>query len=86
MYVEGGLSQIRSHMEKLLQKKTLMFWVEVAMCGKTFAVGFLQTYIADQQGHDSQLPLSEKPWNHANFSSMEVFLYTVLMYKIHYYV
>ena len=34
--------------------KTLHSEWKIAIHGKTFAVAFLQTYTADQQGHNSQ--------------------------------
>ena len=39
--------------ENIRREKRLHFGWKIVICGKTFAVAFLQTYIADRQGHDS---------------------------------
>ena len=47
--------RITYHIQENIQRgKLLHFGWKIVICGKTFAVAFLQTYIADRQGHDSQ--------------------------------
>ena len=47
--MDYGTPEWSTYKAKYLRGKTFVFWVGMAIHGKTFVVGFLYTYIADRQ-------------------------------------
>lgn len=54
----------------------------MAICGKTFAVALFYTYIADQQGYNSQEKINDLAKNHENCETFPPQSFAVYAYGI----